>query len=186
MTSPHHRSRRASSCQVQLILLSILSAIIFAVMSSGCGKKDEQVEEPGTTGEGASRVSLMYPAALSSQSSPSDVASVLIKALDENDQNTLSGLVATQEGVRAVEGIYRKHGKSGGTTPEKAAALAAAGWRATYSFLKKNETAVKSESIEGERAVVIAEGKTLAGETRTLRIELFREDGVWKVGAGIR
>ena len=46
--------------------------------------------------------------------------------------------------------------------------------------------AAQPPGLLGPFAVVTAEGTTLGGKPRSLRIEMFREDGVWKVGAGIK
>ena len=63
--------------------------------------------------------------------------------------------------------------------------MTAAGWRATYMFFEENETHVEHETIERDTASVFASGKTPVGKARTLKITLLREDGLWKVRAGL-
>ncbi|UCH34556.1 MAG: hypothetical protein JSV65_18870 [Armatimonadota bacterium] len=124
---------------------------------------------------------------------PSEVAQVMIQALDAKDKQTLLGLVATKMETAAIDEIYRKHGRSHDTKPAEAARLSAAGWQATYAFFEKGATYVTEERMEpagaggAETAMVIARGANAStGEPQLLIIELVQEGGLWKVKAGLQ
>ena len=164
------------------LLLCCLAVAIFR----GCAKNganDGSASEPGAERPAASLAS--YPGELSAESSPSDVAMVLIEALDGDDKETLLGLVAVNHEMEAVDAIYRRHGRASDISPEKTAAMTATGWQATYAFFKNDETTVERETVRGDTAEVFASGKSPVGEPRTLKIKLVREDDVWKVRAGL-
>jgi len=163
-------------------------SVCFLVLAiaSGCNRNDQgDGAAPQPADEPSATALAPYPADLSAQSSPTDVATVLIRALDADDAETLRGLVAVKHEVEAVDAIYRRHGRAGDTTPEKAATMAAAGWQATYLFFETNATQVERETIEKDTAEVFAAGKSPTGKPRTLKIKLVREDDVWKVRAGL-
>ena len=126
-----------------------------------------------------------YPGELSADSSASDVAQVLIRALEEEDKPTLMGLVAAKAESKAVEDIYRRHGREAKTDYNKVAGLTAAGWAMSYAFVKNGSVEVAKESVQGDKATVTAGARLPNGDPCRLRIKLVREDGVWKVGAGI-
>ena len=181
------KARHRIPFRMALAIMLIFTALALTATSPGCGKGPEGEEAAtGESSEGLSRVSLQYPPALSSESSPMDVARVLIKALDEGDKQTLLGWVAAKAEVEAVEAIYRRHGRTADTNPEQAARLAAGGWLATYAFFQKGQTEVKRESIRGDKVIVFASGKAPDGKPRTLIIKFAREDGLWKVRAGLQ
>ena len=126
-----------------------------------------------------------YPAELSADSSPSDVAGVLIRALEEEDMATLLGLVAVKAESEAFEAIFRRHGREARTDYSRAAAMTAAGWGMSYGFVQNGSTEIVNESVDGDKAVVHATGTLQGGDACKLRIKLVREDAVWKVRAGI-
>ena len=162
-----------------MVMLSVSAAC-------GCGDAARSNAPAGGEGEGKESVS-PYPASLSGTSSPSDVTAVLIEALDGGDGDTLQGLVAVKAEAAMIEAIFRKHGRKHNARPEEAARLAAAGWGASYAFFKKGATAVIGEQVNGEQALVRAKGQLGAnGQPRGLEIRLIREDGVWKVRAGLK
>ncbi len=173
-----------------------LLVIAVLLVSMACGCRDSarsDAPDGGKDGggkDGGKGSVPSYPASLSETSVPSDVAAVLIKALDEGDTNTLLGLVAVKAEAAAIDAIFRKYGRKHSAAPGQAAKLAAAGWGATYSFLKKGATEVVGEQVDGAQAVVRAKGQQRQGSPdgppRGLEIRLIREDGLWKVRAGLK
>ena len=160
---------------------------IFAIAGLTCTRRSDNEEAAsGKSQEGQPAISLKYPSDLSAESTPKEVAGVFIRALDEDDGATLLGLVAAKAEAEAVNEIYRKHGKDADTSPETAARLAASGWKATYAFFQDGETEVVREAVTGDTADVFASGKAPDGKERTLKIKLLREDGLWKVKAGLQ
>ena len=165
---------------------TVIVAVWIGAAVSGCGGGDDDGAGSGGSSGGAPPAALEYPAELSSASSPSDVARVLIRALDAGDNRTMTGLVAAKAEAEAVDAIFRKHGRRANTRPEAAAALAVSGWRATYAVFRKGETEVDREAVEADTATVFARGRLRSGEARRLKITLLREDGCWKVRAGLQ
>ncbi len=164
----------------------LIACFLLVVVVSGCGDNNE--EGDSTPGQGAKESTpalAPYPASLSAESSPKEVAQVLIQALDADDKQTLLGLVAVEHEMAAVDAIYRKHGRRSNHKPESVAAMTVAGWQATHLFFEENETQVERETIKGDAAVVFARGKTPVGKPQMLKITLLREDGLWKVRAGL-
>jgi hypothetical protein len=157
-----------------LLLVGLAAACLIA----GCAGQPEKQSTP---------VLPPYPAELSASSTPSQVATVLIQALDAGDKQTLLGLVAAKHEADQVDGIYRQYGKSHETPPEEAAGMAVAGWVMSYEWFEKGTTHVTGERVSGETAVVEAQGRNPnTGRARLLTIELVREDGVWKVAGGLQ
>ena len=177
------RLRQPGTRQEWAGVLLVLAAALVA-MAWGCGKGQEGEGAPpaetSTAGPAAA-----YPSALSAASSPTEVAQVLIKALDEEDKGTLLGLVAVKAVAKDIEAIYQKHGKTSKGAPKAAPGLAAAGWGATYAFYQTGQTTVTREEVTGESASVFAGGKAPDGSPKTLKIKMVREDGVWKVRGGL-
>ena len=165
-----------------LLVIAVLS------VSAACGCGDGARSDAPAGGKGVGKGSVPpYPASLSGTSSPSDVATVLIQALDDDDGDTLLGLVAVKAEAAMIDAIFRKHGRKHKAGPDQAANLAAAGWGASYAFFRKGATTVIGEQVNGERALVRARGQLGAnGQPRGLEIGLIREDGVWKVRAGLK
>ena len=159
---------------------AVMVLLLGVALAAGCGGGNEE-EEP------AAQALPPYPSELSAASTPSQVAQVLIRALDEGDGETLMGLVAVKREVEAIDGIYRDHGREHETPPEQAAAMVASGWRASYVFYRSGGTRVVEERVRGETAEVRAEGSNATtGKRRLLTVDMIREDGVWKVGAGLQ
>lgn len=128
-----------------------------------------------------------YPSTLSAASTPSQVAQVLIAALDAKDVETLTALVAARHAADDIDQIYESHGRSHETPPERAAQTLVSGWLLSYAWFEPGRTSVVSEQIRGTTAVVQAEGLNPdTGNTRTLIIELVQEDGVWKGIGGVK
>jgi hypothetical protein len=125
-----------------------------------------------------------YPAALPEESSPEDVVEVLLAALDGKDEDTLRGLVAVQAEGGAVGEIYRKHGRRSSHSAAEVASMVAAGWQLTYMFFEPGQSMVERVEIEGERGTVTVSGLR-GGNVAYLEVKLVREDGLWKVGAGL-
>ena len=63
--------------------------------------------------------------------------------------------------------------------------LTVVGWRSSYAFFQNGQTTPTRQVIEGDNAVVFARGTRPDGEPATLEIKLLREDGLWKVRAGL-
>ncbi len=162
-----------------------LAAVSLFVMISGCGGDDAESGSGGNA-NGRSPAPLEYPSSLSADSSPEQVATVLIKALDEKDKGTLLGLVATKAASAKIDAIYRKYGRSKKTDPVKTAGLTVVGWSSSYAFFQNGQTTTTRQVIEGDNAVVFANGTRPDGEPATLKIKLLREDGHWKVRAGLK
>jgi len=151
---------------------TLLAPAMLGVLLSGCGSGDgEDTPAPSPPPP--------YPASLSTDSTPSEVANVLIKALDEKDTKTLQGLVAVRTAGKELKAIDRRPGKEYG--PAKVAALVAAGCRATYAFFKKGETEVTGADITDEIATVRARGKNKEDKPMGLVLPMVREDGLWKI-----
>ena len=128
-----------------------------------------------------------YPATLSAASSPSQVAEVLIQALDAEDGQTLLALVAVEHGGSEIDAIYQKYGRESDQTPEQVASLTISGWGATYAWFQKGSTRVTGERISGDTVTVEAQGiNPNTGRPRLLQIEMVRENGVWKVKPGLQ
>jgi hypothetical protein len=156
----------------------LLTTFAAACLIAGCAAQPEEESTPTLP---------PYPAELSAASTPSQVATVLIQALDAGDKQTLLGLVAAKHEADQVDGIYRQYGKSHETAPEKAAAMAVAGWVMSYEWFEKGATRVTAEDVSGDTAVVQAQGRNPhTGRARLLTIEAVREDAVWKVTGGLQ
>jgi len=164
-------------------VLFCVALLLLLVPACGKGKGDQEAQQQASAEE--SGAAFEYPSQLSRESSPEDVARVLIRALEEEDKETLAGLVAVKAEMAAVEAIYRRHGLRADTDPRSVAALAASGWSLTYAFMRPGETTVDHASVEGDSAVVVARATRADGAPCTLRIRLVREDGLWKVSGGI-
>jgi len=169
-----------------LTVCLLLAAILTAFVATSCRRRGPTAQKPAAEADRALEQPLIYPPELSAASTPGQVAARLIRALDEDDEQTLRGLVAARHEKEQIDALFRKHGRRARTTPELAASLAAAGWRATYAFMEQGATRVEGEEIQGETAIVRASARLLAGgRPRRLIIYLLREDGLWKVRAGI-
>ena len=171
---------RTGSCARGVLIVIVTATLAVA----GCGRGKEESEATSAPEAPAAGVPA-YPAGLSGTSSPKDVAAVLIKALDADDNDTLLGLVAIKAASQDVNAIYEKHGRKSDFTPEKVAKLAVGGWRLTYSFFEQGQTSVTREAITGDAATVFADGKGPDGKPKTVKISLVREDGLWKVMPGL-
>lgn len=173
---------------VESPLLRLLTVVAFCAAGAmcGCGGGDKEGKpSAGGSPETPGATPAPYPATLSASSSPEQVAAVLIKALDEDDGATLLGLVAVETANAEVEAIFQKHGKTSKIKRGNVAALAASGWKATYSFFEPGETHVTGHEIDGDTATVHATGRNGEGSPTTLQINLVREDGLWKVKPGL-
>ena len=183
MVEKKFEARRAAPDGVLSAGALLVTALSLALMLSACGGKGQDEEAPS---DGEEAVAFEYPSALSAESSPSEVAQVLIQALDEDDTETLLGLVATKAGAEAIEAIFSARGRKSNMTPAQVAALPVSGWRATYAFFLTGETEVTREEVHADTALVFANGKKPEGRSQTLKIKLIREDGLWKVRLGLQ
>ncbi len=128
-----------------------------------------------------------YGMTVTADSRPEEIARMLIAGLDNRDSELLGKLVAVQDARDEMVKILRRYRRSDKVTDEDAIKLTVAGWAATYSFYRPGDTGIVSETVDGDRATVIAAGRGKStGESRTMTIELIREDGWWKVMTGIR
>ena len=123
---------RFSAVRVGVAVLALTAAWL-ALGASGC-KKDADKAGAGGDSEGRSSTTLTYPPSLSAESSPSQVAEALIRALDARDKQTLLGLVAAGAEAQQIDAIFRKYGRPANTSLVDAAGMAASGWLArSYS-----------------------------------------------------
>jgi hypothetical protein len=168
-----------STWRVATVPVVLLWAMCSVLLVTGCGSDGGEEE--------AEAALPRYPPALSAESSPWQVAEVLIKALDEEDGQTLLGLVAIKRGSSEVDAIYAKYGRESKRSPAEVAGLAVSGWRATYAWFQAGTTQVTNESVTGDTAVVDARGvNPNTGRPRLLQVEMVREDGLWKVKPGLQ
>ncbi len=157
--------------------LLFFAFILFCVLPVGCKRS-----EPGAEGGGAEA----YDTGLTPESTPSEVVELAIKGLDEGNKELLLALVAAKDAAKGMDEIYRKYGKESPISSEATAGMAVAGWGMTYSFFRKGATEIVEEQINGDKAAVRARGvydKT--GKPGMLRFDLIREDGLWKIKAGL-
>ena len=163
----------------KLIVLPALAFCLFA----GCSRPEEgSVEDTYSHPEEISG----YGITLTKDSSPEEVAALLIKGLDNEDTILLKQLVAVKHEKKEMSAIYERYGKESPVTLESAANLAVKGWQMTYSFLAKGQTSITKTDIHGDTATVHAMAKGHVNfEDRYIRIKLIKEDGWWKVAAGI-
>ncbi len=157
----------------------ITIALSLLLITTGCRSEEKIVPKSE-----AEKISA-YGITLTRESSPREVAHLLVKGLDNEDRELLSKLVAVKHEMEEVKNLFREYGRAYKGSPEKVAASVAAGWMATYLFFQSGQTAVTDERIEGDKASVYATGRKLNGEIRTLEIRMIREDGWWKVQAGL-
>ena len=161
------------------VMVCALLALCFVL--GACGRREEP--QPTGVGEGVPP----YPAELSGSSSPREVAQVLIRGLDQDDKQLLLSLAATKAGKEEVEKIFAKYGKRAEIDPRQAASLAVSGWQLSYAMYREGATQVTDATVEGDTALVEAVGtNTSTGKPRYLTIKMVREDGVWKVAAGLQ
>lgn len=127
-----------------------------------------------------------YGITLTRESSPREVASVLIKALDNNDEVMLTKLVAIKNEMEEFKKIYQRYGqRAKKITPEKVAITTAKGWIASYAIFEPGRTRIIGVKVEGEKAYVYCVGINSQGKERAFEIRMVREDGWWKVIAGL-
>ncbi|MDP6438596.1 MAG: hypothetical protein QGH74_03080 [Candidatus Brocadiia bacterium] len=114
MEEKRFEARRAAPDGVLSTGVLLVTALSLAVMLSACGGKGQDEEAPS---DGEEAVAFEYPSSLSAESTPSEVAQVLIQALDEDDTETLLGLVATEAGAETIEAIFSARGRNSNMTP---------------------------------------------------------------------
>jgi len=127
-----------------------------------------------------------YGLTLTTESSPIEVAKLLVKGLDNEDKGLLTKLVAVKYEMKEMEKIFHKYGRKSNLTPEKVAIVVSSGWLATYLSFQSGKTILVKEKIEGNNAIVYATGINLKGEKQILEIKMVREDNWWKVQSGLK
>ena len=163
---------------------AIVAWLLVCALLAGCDRSAPT--QPSATEQGAAAPEVAYDPGITAQSTPTEVVQRAIQGLDEDNPQLLAALVAARHEAEAVNQIFRRHGKKAATTPQAAAALAAAGWRATYALFKQGATRVEQEHVNGDTAIVIMRGENgLTGAPAMLRFNLIREDGLWKIKAGL-
>jgi hypothetical protein len=163
----------------------IFAVVAAAAVLCGCGKTTSEIAEAPQTKAEPAEISA-YGIRLEKDSGPEDVSALLIKGLDNKDEELLKKLAAVEFAKAEIDGIFRKYGKKSDVTSEQAAEFAVSGWLLTYAFLKEGKTAIIQTEIEGGNAEVICSAENSAtGEPRKLKIELLKENGWWKVKHGI-
>lgn len=129
----------------------------------------------------------VYGVKIDRNTEPMEIAKILIKALDEDDYNVLKKLVAVKTEKKAIIDIFKKYSqKPRITEDEKIINLVVSGWILTYSFFKKGNTIITGDKVGGDSAFVYATGIKLNGSISSFEIKFIREDGYWKVLAGLR
>ncbi|MEO0131262.1 MAG: hypothetical protein ABIK76_06190, partial [candidate division WOR-3 bacterium] len=89
-----------------------------------------------------------YGITLTKESSPKEVANLLIKGLDNEDEELLKKLVAVDYETKEIEKIFKNQGKKAKINKEEVADLTVSGWLLTYTFFQKGKTRVIEEEIE--------------------------------------
>lgn len=154
-----------------IVILSIAVALVIILHSYGCTKQQD-ISGYGIT--------------LKKESTPEEVAELLISGLDHEDEELLKKLVAVKYAKEDIDSIFRKRLRKSDVTYDQAAGFAVDGWIMTYTFCSKGETRIISTTIDGDKATVIASGRYRStGESNRIRIDLRREEGWWKVQHGI-
>ena len=176
-------SARQGGKVCQPVLVLVFAMALVAGTLSGCGRSDQSGEEAAA--EQASGAAA-YPSGLSADSSPGDVARVLINALEAGDRRTLLGLVALEVATEEVAAIFKGRASKMGFDQDDVPALTVMGWSATYAFFEKGATEVTRETVTGDTATVLATGTVRSGDSQTLIISLVREEEVWKVKPGLK
>lgn len=121
---------------------------------------------------------------LTEESPPRDVARLLIQALDNDDEQILTKLVAVKYEAQAIARIRQQLAALGKKlTPEKIAVITAAGWRGTYLSFTPGRTRITGEIILGETAYVNIIATTIQGKEQPNAIKMVREDNRWKIPA---
>jgi pyruvate/2-oxoglutarate/acetoin dehydrogenase E1 component len=154
--------------------------IVVAAALSGC--RPSGVASPSKTNAAAQPTGGV---AITRDSSPEDVAKLLIAAIEKSDTAVLAQLVASQH-VRSDTQRITQGRKQFAKVVDNGDALAIVGWRAKFSFLKSGSAKVASHSIDGERATVLLEAVNKQDEPVSLEVNLVREADLWKVMPGIK
>lgn len=185
------------------------------LLGTGCDGTDEQGQAATTqptTQPSASALPEIptrlprYPAPLSNKSTPTDVAKVMLRALRENDTDTLLGIVDATWASQAIEEPLKKRGMDEAPGPHQtlslgeAAAMALEFWRHNYAFLepqtvevigadvepdreKWDPVAEETVTIHGREAIVRALGRSKeSGKPVVMVIPMARTHSVWRVG----
>ena len=184
------RELRRHGSWIRPVLWTGLAGLLIVTMASaaaGCKRQGQEGPAPSGAAEETTDSQIApYPADLSPESTPEEVVQRLIRALEGEDKQTLLGLVAVEAEMKAVDDIYRRYGRRSPQKPAQVAALTAAGWGASYVFLQPGQSKVEESEVQGERASVFVAGIRRDGEDTRLKVDLLREDGVWKVRAGLK
>jgi len=160
-----------------VICARVLVTFLLAALPLGCERSSPTAADIRTRS---------YDTGVTPQTTPTQVVRLAIQGLDEGNTPLLAALVAARDAAEGMNQIYRKYGREGKTTPQAAAAFAAGGWRASYAFFEKGATVVEREKITGDKATVLTRGANRStGEPATLRFNLIREDGLWKIRPGL-
>jgi len=163
---------------VRVIMRSVILSILLVIFVNWGRQEDSQQNQPN--------IISAYGITLTKESSPREVASVLIKGLDNDDEVGLTKLVAVKNEMAEIEKIYQKYGqRAKKLTPEKVAITTAKGWIACYAIFEPGRTRIIGEKVEGEKAYVYCVGIDPQRKERAFEIRMVREDGWWKVIAGL-
>lgn len=165
----------------------MVSVIVLAAVGGGCGGRRT-----------AAPVRTQYPQlpavpTLTDKTTPDDVGRIAIRALDMEDMKTLAQLAAVRSESGAAQVMSRRYGRAGTPpSPEQIGPMVAGGWRTVYAEFKRGATEITSAVVapfptQGtETATVVAAGvNAKTKQPMTLTMHLVREDGMWKVRAGM-
>jgi len=155
----------------------LLLILIITLITCGGQRQTAQSNQPDTIAG--------YGIVLIKESPPQDVARLLIQALENDNKEILTKLVAVQYEARALTTTRRQLAALGKKklTPEKIAVMTAAGWCGTYLSFTPGRTRITDETICGDTAYVNIIAIDLRGKEQPNAIKMVREDGRWKIPA---
>jgi len=155
--------------------------LVLVAINSNCGQKKKVSENilPDTISA--------YGITITKESSPKEIAYLLIKGLDNDDEKLLAKLVAVKHEIEEIKKLFNKKGMRMKRKPtfEEVATLTAKGWIASYAILEPGRTRIVDEIIEGERASVYCVGINPRGKEQSFEIWFVWEDNRWKAEAGL-
>jgi len=165
-----------------IVYMVLLSLCLFLVLP-GCRSKKEN----GTAGGSPQPEKISaYGMTLTAESYPGKVAELFIKALDNGDTDILKKLVAVEDARKETDAIFGKYGKASDMTSEKVTGLVTAGWKASYAFFREGQTSITNIKVEDVAVVYAMAVNKSTGKNVKILICLVRENGWWKVKAGIK
>ncbi len=128
-----------------------------------------------------------YGVKIDRDTEPVKIAEVMIKALEEENQDVLKKIVAVNTERKAIIEIFKKYyQKPRKIEDENIRKIVVSGWLLTYSFFKKGNTFITGDKVGEDSAFVYASGIKLNGSRSSFEIRFVKEDGYWKALGGIK